>query len=64
MLVRDVDGRLVIVGRNGCKNELVYNEKIYNIRKDYTRKYKSILYYTNNNTDGIKTQQLNTASDD
>jgi hypothetical protein len=47
MLVRDVDGRLVIVGRNGCKNELVYNEKIYNIRKDYTRKYKSILYYTN-----------------
>jgi hypothetical protein len=64
MLVRDVDGRLVIVGRNDCKNEQVYNEKIYNIRKVYTKKYKCVSDYTNNNTDGIKTQQLNTSSDD
>jgi|688.fasta_scaffold2435195_2 hypothetical protein len=43
MLVRDSEGRLIIISRKDCKNENVYNEKIYNIRLNYTKKYKSVL---------------------
>ena len=43
MLVRDSDGRLVIISRKDCKNESVYNEKLYNIRLNYTKKYKSVI---------------------
>jgi len=43
MLVRDSEGRLIIISRRDCKNESVYNEKIYNIRLNYTKKYKSVL---------------------
>lgn len=43
MLVRDSEGRLVIVSRKDCKNERVYNEKLYNIRLNYTKKYKSVI---------------------
>jgi predicted transcriptional regulator len=46
MLVRDVHGRLIIIFRNECKNEKVYNEKIYNLMFEYTNKYKSMI--TNN----------------
>ena len=42
MIVRDVDGKLIIISRSDCKNEKVYNEKLYNIRLDYCKKYKSI----------------------
>ena len=42
MLVRDADGKLNIVSRKQCKNETVYNEKIYNIRYSYMIKYKSV----------------------
>ena len=43
MLVRDAEGRIIIVSRKDSKNENVYNEKIYNIRLNYTKKYKSVL---------------------
>jgi hypothetical protein len=43
MLVRDCEGRLIIISRNDCKNETVYNEKLYNIRLAYTQKYKSVI---------------------
>ena len=43
MLVRDSDGRLIIISRKDCKNESVYNEKIYNVRLNYTKKYKSVI---------------------
>lgn len=43
MLVRDSEGRIIIISRKDCKNESVYNEKIYNIRLNYTKKYKSVL---------------------
>ena len=42
MLVRDSEGRIIIVSRKDSKNESVYNEKIYNIRLNYTKKYKSV----------------------
>jgi len=42
MLVRNADGKIVIVSRNNCKNEIVYNEKLYNIRLEFTKKYKSV----------------------
>jgi hypothetical protein len=45
MLVRDSDGRLIIISRKDCKNETVYNEKLYNIRLNYTRKFKSVYIY-------------------
>lgn len=43
MLVRDSEGSLVIVSRKDCKNESIYNEKLYNIRLNYTKKYKSVI---------------------
>ena len=42
MLVRDADGKLNIVSRKQCKNEIVYNEKLYNIRYTYMKKYKNV----------------------
>lgn len=42
MLVRDAYGKLNIVSRKQCKNEIVYNEKLYNIRYTYMTKYKSV----------------------
>jgi hypothetical protein len=42
MLVRDSEGRLIIVSRAECKNENAYYEKLYNIRLGYTKKYKSV----------------------
>jgi hypothetical protein len=43
MIVRGPDGRLIIVCRSTCKNETVYNEKLYNIREAYLTKYKSMV---------------------
>lgn len=43
MLVRDCEGRLIIISRKDCKNEAVYNEKLYNVRVGYVKKYKSVL---------------------
>ena len=42
MIVRDVDGKLIIISRKECRNEKVYNEKLYNIRIEYCKKYKSV----------------------
>ena len=42
MIVRDADGKLIIISRNACKTETVYNEKLYNIRLEYCKKYKSV----------------------
>jgi hypothetical protein len=47
MIVRDADGKLIIISRNDCKNETVYNEKLYNIRLAYCKKYKSVLLNKN-----------------
>jgi len=43
MLVRDSEGKIILICRKDCKNESVYNEKIYNIHLSYTKKYKSVL---------------------
>jgi hypothetical protein len=43
MLVRDIEGRLIIILRNDCKNETVYNEKIYSIRLPYVKEYKNVI---------------------
>jgi hypothetical protein len=42
MLIRDVNGRIVIISRSECRNEKVYYEKLYNVCLPYTKKYKSI----------------------
>ena len=43
MLIRDADGNIHIINRSDCKNDMVYYEKIYNIKMEYTKKYKSIV---------------------
>jgi hypothetical protein len=43
MLVRDVDGRIVIISRSECKNEKAYNEKIFQVRLKYANKYTNIV---------------------
>ena len=47
MIIRDVNGNLHIINRNDCKNDTVYYQKIFNIRKDYMTKYKSIVFNSN-----------------
>ena len=42
MIVRDADGKIIIISRKDCRNEKVYNEKLYNIRLEYCKKYKSV----------------------
>jgi|UniRef100_A0A6C0KRQ1 hypothetical protein len=42
MIIRDSDGKLVIISRNDCKNQIVFNEKIYKIRFAFCKKYKNI----------------------
>lgn len=53
MLIRDVDGNIHIINRSDCKNDMVYYEKIYNIKIDYTKKYKSIVVNLPKNKDRI-----------
>lgn len=36
MLVRDCNGKIIVVSRETCDTERVYNEKLYNIRIGYT----------------------------
>ena len=43
MLIRDADGNIHIINRSDCKNDMVYYEKIYNIKMGYTKKYKTII---------------------
>jgi len=43
MIIRDANGNLHIINRNNCKNDTVYYQKLYNIRKTYLHKYKSVI---------------------
>lgn len=55
MLVRDIDGRIVIISRSECKNEKVYNEKLFNVRLQFVNKYKNVVLNSPKNI-----QQTNT----
>ena len=46
MIMRDVNVNLHIINRNNCKNDNVYYQKIYNIRKGYLSKFKSLVVLT------------------
>jgi len=35
MLIRNSDGKIIIIFRKDCKNERVYNQKIYDIIQHY-----------------------------
>lgn len=39
MIIRDINGKINIIIRKDCKNEKVYNQKIYNIMQNYCNKY-------------------------
>jgi len=36
MLVRDCEGKIIIISKEYCVTEKIYNEKLYNIRLGYT----------------------------
>ena len=56
MLIRDADGNLHIIKRSDCKNDTVYYEKIYNIKIEYAKKYKSIVVNLPKNINENKTK--------
>ena len=39
MLIRDDTGKIIIIFRKDCKNELFYNTKIYTIMSQYKEKF-------------------------
>ena len=43
MLVRDISGRLHIVSRKDCKNDIDYYHKLVKIRSEFTQYYKSTI---------------------
>jgi hypothetical protein len=60
MIIRDADGKLHIVSRKQCKNETVYNEKLYNIRYTFIKKFNSIFLFPPK----VKIDHLKNLSDD
>ena len=44
MLVRDITGRLHIVSRKDCKNDVDYYQKLVKIRSEYIQHYKSVIH--------------------
>ena len=43
MIMRDANGNLHIINRSDCKNDTVYYQKLFNIKKIYKTKFKSIV---------------------
>ena len=43
MIMRDVNGNLHIINRSDYKNDTVYYQKLFNIKKVYKTKFKSIV---------------------
>ena len=43
MIMRDANGNLHIINRSDCKNDTVYYQKLFNIKKVYKTKFKSIV---------------------
>lgn len=43
MLVRDTTGNIHIINRTDCKNDKEYYDKIYNLKLNYSKKYKSVV---------------------
>lgn len=41
MIIRDCYGKLCIISRKTCKNDISYYEKLYNLRLAYGKKYKN-----------------------
>lgn len=41
MIIRDAHGKLFIVNRKDCKNDVSYYEKIYEIKKSFVTKFQS-----------------------
>jgi hypothetical protein len=37
MIVRDCNGKLCIISRKKCKNDVVYYQKLYDIRLEYEK---------------------------
>jgi hypothetical protein len=48
MIMRDANGNLHIINRSDCKNDTVYYQKLFNIKKVYKTKFKSIVSKSEN----------------
>jgi len=51
MILRNSEGVIKIISRKDCKNESVYNAKIYELMNEYTKKYKSVITVSSSNHD-------------
>jgi hypothetical protein len=45
MLIRNSEGKLQIINRKDCKNETEYNHKLYKVRLEYSRLYKTVVLH-------------------
>lgn len=45
MIVRDSDGKLCIISRKKCKNDISYYQKLYDIRLEYEKHYPSSIIH-------------------
>ena len=45
MIVRDSDGKLCIISRKKCKNDISYYQKLYDIRLEYEKIYPSSIIH-------------------
>jgi hypothetical protein len=43
MLVRDITGRLHIINRKDCKNDVDYYKQLVKIKLEYVQYYKSVI---------------------
>jgi len=73
MLIRDDTGKIIIIFRKDCKNELFYNTKIYTIMSQYKEKFanstfivppKSIINIKQNYNTNKKQKYNDESSDD
>ena len=48
MLVRDLDGKIVIISRKDCINNLDYYSKLFDIRNKYITKFMNKVYLNDN----------------
>jgi len=44
MIIRDCYGKLCIISRKTCKNDISYYEKLFNFKFAYKKKYKNSIF--------------------
>ena len=67
MIVRNINGELIKINKYDCSNDMVYYEKIMNIKKEFTKDYyfenKTIKFFSPKKTDKSVSSTLHTICD-